>query len=224
MTVATPLGGVGLLEANDPAPLLGAKVCLGCGQVKELSLFHRMARLPDGYRPRCKECRKESSRAYYEQNAEVLVEKSRKFRNEYPEVERERKRDYRARNLVRIRAKDRRYYLDHRDEILAYNKTPARRAAHRANAKYQKAKRKAAITATVQPITAEQWEELQRSYLLLCVYCLERCADLTMDHVVPLNRGGDHMAGNIVPACRSCNRSKSDTPLLAFFVHRPITA
>ncbi|NLF19651.1 MAG: HNH endonuclease, partial [Lentisphaerae bacterium] len=32
---------------------------------------------------------------------------------------------------------------------------------------------------------------------------------LTMDHVVPVARGGRSVKGNVVPACRACNRGKS---------------
>lgn len=32
--------------------------------------------------------------------------------------------------------------------------------------------------------------------------------DLTMDHVVPIVRGGTSSRGNLVPACRDCNSRK----------------
>ncbi len=43
-----------------------------------------------------------------------------------------------------------------------------------------------------------------------CHYCEERFAasDLTMDHIVPIARGGKSNRGNIVPACRTCNTQK----------------
>lgn len=49
----------------------------------------------------------------------------------------------------------------------------------------------------------------------LCHYCGRKFAakELTMDHVVPLARGGTSTPGNIVPACRECNRDKKlETP------------
>jgi CRISPR/Cas system Type II protein with McrA/HNH and RuvC-like nuclease domain len=44
----------------------------------------------------------------------------------------------------------------------------------------------------------------------LCHYCGRKFAakELTMDHIVPLARGGTSSQGNIVPACRECNRDK----------------
>ena len=44
----------------------------------------------------------------------------------------------------------------------------------------------------------------------LCYYCNERVGrkSLTMDHVVPISRGGKSKKGNIVPACKECNNKK----------------
>lgn len=43
-----------------------------------------------------------------------------------------------------------------------------------------------------------------------CHYCGKavRPADLTMDHIVPLARGGRSKKGNVVPACKTCNTKK----------------
>ena len=49
----------------------------------------------------------------------------------------------------------------------------------------------------------------------ICHYCERKFppAKLTMDHVVPLARGGTSSPGNIVPACPDCNRDKKlETP------------
>jgi len=44
----------------------------------------------------------------------------------------------------------------------------------------------------------------------LCHYCNEGFAasELTMDHIVPVSRGGRSVKGNIVPACKDCNSKK----------------
>ena len=44
----------------------------------------------------------------------------------------------------------------------------------------------------------------------ICHYCEGKFAakDLTMDHVVPVSRGGTSTKGNVVPACRKCNENK----------------
>ena len=50
----------------------------------------------------------------------------------------------------------------------------------------------------------------------LCHYCEQKFPPekLTLDHVVPLARGGESSRGNCVPACEACNRSKGlETPV-----------
>lgn len=44
----------------------------------------------------------------------------------------------------------------------------------------------------------------------LCHYCGGKFppAELTMDHLVPLARGGRSNKGNLVPACKECNHRK----------------
>ena len=49
-----------------------------------------------------------------------------------------------------------------------------------------------------------------------CHYCKRRipAVELTMDHVVPMARGGKSTKDNLVPCCKSCNnKKKSMLPL-----------
>ncbi|MGD8512780.1 MAG: HNH endonuclease [Deltaproteobacteria bacterium] len=43
-----------------------------------------------------------------------------------------------------------------------------------------------------------------------CYYCGKSFPprSLTMDHIVPLSRGGTSKKGNVVPACKDCNNKK----------------
>jgi 5-methylcytosine-specific restriction enzyme A len=63
----------------------------------------------------------------------------------------------------------------------------------------------------------EKARELKRSSWWLrriqsgvCYYCNKEAGrtNLTMDHIVPLSRGGKSKKGNIVPACKDCNNKK----------------
>lgn len=44
----------------------------------------------------------------------------------------------------------------------------------------------------------------------ICHYCGEKCEpdELTMDHIVPVCRGGKSNKGNIVVCCKDCNNDK----------------
>ena len=45
-----------------------------------------------------------------------------------------------------------------------------------------------------------------------CYYCGKdlRPTEVTMDHIVPLARGGRSTPGNVVPCCKPCNNAKKD--------------
>ncbi len=86
------------------------KKCIGCGEMKALSEYYKMAHMADGHVNRCKECTKEMVRANYRKTIEARTAYERerwqrperradaaryqnKRRKKYPEKDR-------ARNLV----------------------------------------------------------------------------------------------------------------------------
>lgn len=71
------------------------------------------------------------------------------------------------------------------------------------------ARRARLVGATVMPVPKKV---LRRLRCAQCSYCPAPAT--TVDHVVPLNRGGSHAEGNLAPACRSCNSSKGDKLLI----------
>lgn len=58
-------------------------------------------------------------------------------------------------------------------------------------------------------LRASQWWK-RRIADGVCFYCRRRVGGraLTMDHVVPLGRGGRSVRGNVAPACPECNARK----------------
>lgn len=54
-----------------------------------------------------------------------------------------------------------------------------------------------------------QWWKRRRG-TGICYYCGRKFkpSELTMDHLVPLGRGGRSTKGNVVPACKECNTKK----------------
>lgn len=46
----------------------------------------------------------------------------------------------------------------------------------------------------------------------ICHYCQQKFPvnELTMDHIIPLSRGGRSTKGNLVPCCKECNTAKKN--------------
>ena len=59
-------------------------------------------------------------------------------------------------------------------------------------------------------LTEEQWGAIKKAYHFACAYCGAKGLRLSIEHVVPVSRGGKTTASNIVPACMPCNARKSD--------------
>jgi 5-methylcytosine-specific restriction protein A len=63
--------------------------------------------------------------------------------------------------------------------------------------------------AKARELRVSQWWKRKRSPGL-CHYCGKKFkpTELTMDHIIPIVRGGRTTHGNVVPACKDCNNKK----------------
>ena len=63
--------------------------------------------------------------------------------------------------------------------------------------------------AKARELRASQWWRNERGKGV-CYYCHRHFPpkDLTMDHIVPIIRGGFSRRGNVVPCCKECNNKK----------------
>lgn len=68
-------------------------------------------------------------------------------------------------------------------------------------------------------ITKDQWLEMMSFFDFRCAYSGETLSKDTrsIDHIVPLNSGGDNMIWNCVPMLRSLNSSKHDKDMLEWY-------
>lgn len=62
-------------------------------------------------------------------------------------------------------------------------------------------------------VKAGDWKKKVEQYENTCIYCGRKPKAgerISIDHFVPLSRGGSHSLDNLVPACTRCNNSKND--------------
>jgi len=75
----------------------------------------------------------------------------------------------------------------------------------RARASRRRARR---VAAADNDLTSDEWESLVEAWGG-CAYC-GAAGPFQKDCVLPISRGGRYTFENVVPACRSCNASKSN--------------
>lgn len=174
---------------------LGTKRCPGCETVHPLESFPGDSSRPDGLSARCSGCNADKCQRYYAETAETRRSKYR----EYYGINRERE-------IQRGSA----YYFSHRlDEQLSAG---YRRAVEAGN--------------PAEGITAEElvshWESVGIDPFR-SIYSGAELSEFSrsLDHSVPISKGGGHTLDNIVPCTNEENRSKFTRTGVGFVLSRP---
>lgn len=173
------------------ADVNGQRQCQQCGSWKKLSEFHRDPRSPLGRKTQCGDCRRSRERQRQSENRERNAARCRA---------------YRASHLQELRAK----------EALAYERNKQARVAaatehvHLRRANLAEAENDRGVTIT----------SLRKRDGDCCHYCKtkmvfasfkkgERPDNMaTLEHIIPVSKGGAHSWRNCVIACWRCNITK----------------
>ena len=97
-----------------------SKTCTKCGVVKPLDDFHRYKTGAGGRKPHCKECVREYTRRYYEENRDKELEYARRYYEETRDKRLEYARRYYEENRDKELEYARRYHEETRDKRLEY--------------------------------------------------------------------------------------------------------
>lgn len=185
------------------------KRCSKCRESKPVSEFNRNRAKPDGRANVCRECMRGYQQGHYQRNRATALKAARDYYTAHRETVRARHRAYDAAHKAKASERSRKWYERHPGRRLSLSRVWRglnRMRARAAFTKHQALQRGAAIS----DFTAEQWAAMKAAYGHCCAYCHKPSKRLEQDHVLPLSRGGNHTASNIVPACRTCNASKHD--------------
>lgn len=172
------------------------RVCTKCNVEKPIGEFHKDSRSSGGRRAQCKECRSAHMKGFYASKADEVKERMREYREANPD---------------RVRESERKRYAKHRDKriALAVDAVHARRA-RMFSGEFDKG------------ITAKRLRERDGGE---CCYCgvsldFERKQmgqgvgnGATIEHIIPISRGGAHVWENVTLACRDCNFQKGSRSL-----------
>lgn len=165
---------------------------------------------------------KQEHKEYYESHKEQALDYSKKWKLEHPERTKELNKQsaekcrdkrlvkqsaYRQVHREELKGKSRQYYQDNLQQCI---KTRARWNREHRNVltfvtqQYRSKKKQLVCT-----LTLEQWEDTKRQFDNKCAYC-GRDLPLAQDHFIAVWNGGHFTQENILPACTSCNTSKSN--------------
>jgi 5-methylcytosine-specific restriction endonuclease McrA len=208
------------------------KICTKCKLAKAGTEFNVSQGTRDGLAFRCKECQRadyasadrsrlKAVRAeWYARNKAGLKPTRTAYHLAHKAEAQAQGAAWRRKNEAKLKAQRKEYHRRNRDRLRAYyaalwqkNKasmTVRNRAWAKANPQKVAVlmqRRRARVAAALATLTAAQWEAILELHGNACAYC-GKPGKMTMDHVLPVSRGGGTTADNVVPACQSCNSSK----------------
>lgn len=158
------------------------KTCFKCKIEKEVSEFPTSKRNKDGRHSWCRECKTDYRRTQYLLNKEKEATQHKIWVSN--NQERRRLQNVKATTIWQSRNQDKVKHWKN-------NNKHKRRASEKSG-----------------DLTLEQWIELCNKYGNACLSCGK--SGVTIDHVVPLSKGGTHTIDNVQPLCGKCNSIKHD--------------
>lgn len=149
----------------------------------------------------------ERSRKRYLKNRDKVIAKSKEYIALHPEVKKKATQNYLKSHAEQIKARNKKYKDEHRERYrFLGNKWakehPERRRldAHTRRTKLNNADGKYSL---------KEWHDLCQQYDNKCLCCERTDVLLTVDHVIPISKGGSNFISNIQPLCRPCNSTKA---------------
>lgn len=151
---------------------------------------------------------KEYKKQYKEAKQESILEYNKKYHAEHKEVNKIKCKDYNQANKDYIASQRKEHYKTHKEEINARSRAWSRNNIDRVIERNQK--RRAMEANLEHTYTKAQWAECKKLFNHCCAYCGKPSKKLQQDHFIALTKGGGYVKSNILPACKSCNCSKSN--------------
>lgn len=174
------------------------RTCSKCNIKKSLEDFPKNIRCFEGREFKCKACNQLSRRT-----PERIANQKRLTALHYQEN----KEIYLDRQAIR--------YLSDPEKFRAYGRQYQK--DHPEVYKASRHKRRAKIrSCEINDLTSEQVSLLLDNFKF-CIYCSSK-EMLSIDHVIPISRGGANTLSNLVVACKKCNNSKRARDVNDFLV------
>lgn len=171
------------------------KICKKCFIQKPLAEFGNDKTRKDGKYAYCKNCTKNLAQVNYQKNKNQILYQAAQYRNKNRAKIRQYHSVYYRKNTAKQKQAIKNWQARNKDKIYGYI-----------------AKRRSLIGNSVFLVTQKEIEKLLSQ---TCCYCQTNPSD-SIEHIIPLSRGGSHGIGNLAGACKSCNSSKKDKTIMEF--------
>ena len=176
--------------------------CVKCKTDKNMSCFSKNPKTKSGLQSWCRECYRENSRRIYAKNPQQ-------------------KKEYRNANIKKIKAREKEYYERNREKKLIkvkeyykrnYDKIRIKVTAHNQRRRALKLETQTELIYSIEIFERDKW---------ICGICGKKVnsrikfpnpKSASLDHVIPLSKGGTHTKTNVQCTHWGCNLCKNAHP------------
>ena len=183
----------------------GLLYCFKCSQWKQPEEMVKQSKGYLGRGSRCFVCHRKVSNDYAARNKPKILATGNAWRKANRTHHLETRRAWRAAHPEKARASYQRFYDQNTEAMRERARAYGRRFPYKVRAANNR--RRARLKGNGGDFTADEWKAMCAFYDNRCLRCREKKV-LTVDHVVPVSKGGRNDILNIQPLCRSCNTSK----------------
>ena len=189
------------------------KKCTKCGKIKPIDQYYYAKKI-EVYVSRCKECRAETRRGYNKKNKEKVKQwKKNEYIRSSAFYKARASKNYQDNKKVTLSRIHNRYEKK-KKEIITYIANWRKKNPDKIS--YYAHKRRLIIKHLFFKVTKKDLNRQLERQNFECFWCHVKLINPTIDHVLPVSKGGRHSIGNIVFACKSCNSRKNNKLVIQF--------
>ena len=200
-----------------------SKTCSKCSEPKPLADFNKQAKSPDGHHYYCRDCQRASRSNYARsKSASRPGRDTSAWRADNKEHIRAYKAAYRAGNQDKLKAYAVRYYGANVERLREYGAERAKawRELNPEKSKIKDDRRRAMrLSAFIEDVSLSVVIDIHGAVCVVCATAIDvtlahpHPMSKSLEHVIPLARGGEHSYNNCAPSHLRCNISKGVKPL-----------
>ena len=195
------------------------KKCSRCKELYPFSHFSKNKIRKDGYSYWCKDCVAKYHKQHYEKNKDQINKRNKQYRESHNEYNHVYYQEHKEESIDRVkqyyqehkeerREYNKQYYQEHKEERNKYSKQWRKTNPEKANMHGKKWRAKKAGLEGSHTVADEEHIKKMQGYKCISPYHDGNNGPLTVDHIVPITKGGRDDVTNLQAICRSCNAKK----------------
>lgn len=189
------------------------KKCSRCKEFKSVNEFPKNKSKSDGLAWYCKKCTNETGRERYKNNAEKMRTRNKEYCKNHPDRIKKCMRKYYENNTEKVKARTKKWHDNNTEKIREMGKVWRSKNVEKIKSK---GKRRRVFLRGIFSETIDSIH-VYETHNWICGICGKKIdkklewphpKSISLDHIIPISKGGTHIYSNVQPTHLRCNLSK----------------